>query len=274
MTQAGSSRRILPDGHILLHVAALLILAAAALPWPASAEDACAAPAAQADPGVTVDDATSNPLWRSRVAQTGTLLRSTDLRRVRLLLLGDSIIEAWPDRLLRIGLGPGQVLNLGVRGDTPQSLLRRLEGIPLGGALRPKAVMLLIGTNAIFPGRPPEDSVRDIADAVRSISARSPESRILLVGVLPRGANRADPVRTLIRRVDDALAGCADGTTVVYEDPGPLLLDTAGRLSDLMAYDYLHPSWHGYEVLSERLRGTIRRLLDQPDQTASMTAQR
>src|SRR5688500_7825073 len=67
---------------------------------------------------------------------------------VDLLLLGDSITEAWRGQkaLWAERFAPLKAANFGMSGDCTQHVLWRLRNGALDG-LKPKAVMLLIGTN-------------------------------------------------------------------------------------------------------------------------------
>jgi beta-glucosidase len=82
-----------------------------------------------------------------------------------------------------------------------------------------------------------------------------------MVGILPRGATAQDPFRASITAINALIARCADNRTVFYTDPGPMLLDGAGKLSDQIAYDRLHPTMVGYAILSAALEPQIRALM-------------
>jgi beta-glucosidase len=200
-----------------------------------------------------------NPPWRERVARLDQQLADADLSRFDLVFLGDSITEAWDPPLFSRNFGP-RALNLGVRGDTTQGMLWRLPRLRLGAALRPKLIVLLIGTNDTWPGGDPRKAAIGVGEVVRQIRARTPESRILLVGILPRGPDGSDPWRVMGAGMNRLIPACADGKKVFYADPGVGLVDSGGHLSPEIAGDLLHPTPRGYAILAAALGPQIRRL--------------
>ncbi|MDB5377793.1 MAG: lysophospholipase and related esterase, partial [Rubritepida sp.] len=96
---------------------------------------------------------------------------------------------------------------------------------------------------------------------VAKLQQLSPSSRILLLGLLPRGTTAADPVRPLVERTNQLIASCADGRRVLFANPGPLLLDGAGNLADYVSFDALHLTMVGYAILSTAIEPTIRQSL-------------
>ena len=191
----------------------------------------------------------------------------TDLARVRLLFLGDSIIERWDHDVFVRQYGPANPLNLGVSGDTTQGLLWRLLRTGLGRSLRPKLIILEIGTNNTYPGGDAAHVAIGIGEDVRAIRQLSPSTRILLLGLLPRlapvGSNTAG-ARAWRREGDDVnrlISACADDKTVFYANPGRALLKATQPPQDIEA-DYLHPTPLGYRILSDTLAGDVHRLLE------------
>jgi hypothetical protein len=65
---------------------------------------------------------------------------------VDFLLIGDSLVEMWPQEAWTASFPDTTVLNLGVGGDTTQNVLWRLSKMPLT-RIQPRRVALLIGTN-------------------------------------------------------------------------------------------------------------------------------
>jgi lysophospholipase L1-like esterase len=206
-------------------------------------------------------DFINEPNWRARVAQLDHEMANADLSRVRLLFLGDSITQGWSPQMFQQFYGHRAALNLGVSGDSTQGLLWRLAHSALGQSLRPRLVVLLIGTNNLWPGVHPENVALGIALAVRTIRQRSPDSRILLVGILPRGAEPTDPLRPIEAEVNELIAHCADGAHVFYADVSRLMVDAQGRLSDQVSFDFVHPTWVGYGILAAGLEPYIRQAL-------------
>jgi lysophospholipase L1-like esterase len=93
------------------------------------------------------------------------------------------------------------------------------------------------------------------------IHQRSPGTKILLLGILPRGATPADPLRAVNARVNALIARCADGKTVFYDDPGPAILDASGNITPEMSFDTLHLTPKGYAALAAAMEPEIKTLM-------------
>ncbi len=199
--------------------------------------------------------------WRAPVDALTARLRSLPLAQARMVFLGDSITQGWQPDVFRQFYQPRAPLNLGISGDLTQSLLWRLENGHWPGALQPGLVVLLIGTNNIGHGSRPEDVAVAIGRIIARLQGLAPEARILLLGVLPRGATPQDPMRLPIARLNQMIAACADNQRVFYSDPGSMMLDGQGALHEWVAFDRLHLSMVGYAMLAAGIEGHVRQLL-------------
>eukprot|EP01037_Dinobryon_pediforme_P006019 gene6019-6092_t len=186
----------------------------------------------------------SESYWQARMLQQEQEIARTDLARVRLVMLGDSLIEGWAPPVQQLFYGHRGMLNLGIGGDSTQGALWRIQRLRQTG-LQPQLFVLLIGTNNIWPAKAPEDVAAGVAEVVRQVREWSPQSRVLLLGLLPRGNDANDPLRTIQQQVNQMISRCADGNAVFYADPGALLLDAGGRIPDKIMPDKLHPNWIG-----------------------------
>ena len=238
----------------------MAMLASAVVGAPA-AEVCASLPARQTMPREAKPENLPDPHWLERTTKIEQQLPQPETGRAQLLFLGDSITQSWAPVVFDNFYAGRAALNLGVTGDYTQGLLWRLSRLPLGGALRPRLAVVLIGTNNTASGSRPEDTALGIAEVVRTIRRRSPQTRVLLLGLLPRGAQAADPLRAVNERVNALVASCADNRDVFYAAPGTMLPDRAGRLSEHIAFDGLHLTWLGYAILSTALEPDIRRLL-------------
>jgi beta-glucosidase len=176
----------------------------------------------------------------------------------RVLFLGDSITERWQLPLWDAkpvwdaNMAPRGVLNAGVSGDRTEHLLWRLDHGNLDGP-PPKGVVLLIGTNDLAHGRPPEVAAEGVRAVLLRLRQKLPDTRILLLGLWPRGATPDDPLRQEVLEVNRLIATCADGSTIVHADIGNVLLDRGGVLSRAISPDLLHFSGPGYQRLIPKL---------------------
>ena len=129
--------------------------------------------------------------------------------------------------------------------------------------MRPRLAVLLIGTNNIASGASPENVALGIAEIVRMIHERSSATRVLIVGILPRGGTVAEPLRAVAARANELAARCADGQTVFYADIGRYLLNAAGQLSPEVSMDSLHLTPVGYAIMAMALEPEIKRIMNE-----------
>src|SRR5262249_29418296 len=115
--------------------------------------------------------------------------------KIDLLFLGDSITQGWgQNEAWKKHYGPRNAANFGIGGDRTQHVLWRLDSGEIDG-IAPKVVVLMIGTNNVGSNKPEEiaEGVRAIVDKLR---AKLPKSKILLLGIFPRGATRGKDQET------------------------------------------------------------------------------
>lgn len=185
-------------------------------------------------------------------------------REVGLLLLGDSITRGWdkaPDEYKRV-FGPYNPANFGIGGDRTEHVLWRIENGELD-KIRPKVVMLMIGTNNI--GNKAEDITRGVTAVVDAIKAKLPQTKILLLGIFPRGDDPAKPAvasgRKKIDGVNANLAKLADGKQVRYLDIGHVFLDEKGVIPKEIMPDALHPTPAGYKRWADAVKPVIDEMM-------------
>ena len=208
---------------------------------------------AEAQPGMT-----DLPFWRDEVAVLNTKLPSLQLASRRLVFLGDSITASWDPGLFGQFYGARAPVLLGISGDGTQGVLARLP--QQWGPLHPRLVVLLIGTNNL-PYAQPDNIALGIAEIVRWIHAHSADTRVLIVGILPRGAGPGEPLRQAAMQVNQLVARCADNRTTYFADIGRELLDANGMLSTEVSFDALHLTPIGYAIVAATLEPEIKRIM-------------
>lgn len=140
-------------------------------------------------------------------------LAAQKMLRPSVVLIGDSITHFWagpPAAHLVNGpaawdrvFGKMPVLNMGFGWDRTQNVLWRIQQGEFEG-LHPKWIVVAIGTNNLTGTRnaranTPLEIVEGIGVLCRELLRRSPASRIVLMGVFPRGASAGDRFRRGIR---------------------------------------------------------------------------
>jgi lysophospholipase L1-like esterase len=132
------------------------------------------------------------PWWAERHARIVEHVRTRP--DVNLLLIGDSITQNYekanpPDEnflpIWQQFYAPRHALNLGFSGDTTANLLWRLTNGEIDG-LRPAVAILLIGTNNTGHDHQNADqTIAGIKNVIGTLAQRLPQTRILLLGILP-----------------------------------------------------------------------------------------
>ena len=246
--------------HPFLH--ALVCLAFVCAAGPGIASPGCPAlPARQPMPQEARPQSLAVPELRERSAPLSAQLSGQDLGAHRIVFLGDSITQGWDLGLWSMFWGEWSPLNLGLWGDRTQDVLWRLDHGQWPPSLKPDLVVLLIGTNNADQGSRPEDTALGIAEIIRVLHTRSPDSKILLLGIPPRGEDATSPERLVNARVNELIRRCGDDRRVIYLDPGRAMVDAAGHLSTHVMADRLHPTSLGYAILGGAIDARIRQLM-------------
>lgn len=193
---------------------------------------------------------------------------------VNVLFLGDSITDAWRrdgnmggKKVWDEHFAPLGAANFGIGGDRTQHVLWRIQNGELEG-LRPKVVVLLIGTNntgfeadGVTRRNQPADVIAGVAAVVEALRARAPESKILLLAIFPRGEHPDHPQRQQINQINPELAKLADGKTVQYLDIGDKFLAPDGTIPKEIMPDFLHLSAKGYEIWADAIKAPLAQLM-------------
>lgn len=218
----------------------------------------------------------------SRIAHE-ELVRKAKQGGIDVYFAGDSITRRWgtSDSQYRhfltnwtanfFGWNAG---NFGWGGDTVQNILWRLENGELDG-VHPKVIVLLAGTNNLGDAPATTDDATKVEEVVGGIAAilnvmrqKSPRATILLMGITPRqDRNGGVSLAATIHRINQRLAGLADGQRIRYLDINRQLADPEGRLYEGMTVDGLHLSVKGYQVWADALKPVLTELLGPPAKT-------
>lgn len=229
---------------------------------PALALVVCLAQAAAAAADRTKENPAVKPVpregaWLERHEQINARAREGN---VDLVFIGDSITQGWNDNeVWQKYYGSRQALNAGIGGDRTQHVLWRLDHGNIDG-LSPKVAVMMIGTNNSGADQPEQiaEGVQAIVDRLRG---KLPETKILLLGIFPRGADADDPRRQTNIAVNEIIRDLDDGQMVHYLDIGPAFLEEDGSLSKEIMPDLLHLSPKGYQIWAESIEPKVAELL-------------
>ncbi|MCK6489650.1 MAG: GDSL-type esterase/lipase family protein [Planctomycetes bacterium] len=183
--------------------------------------------------------------------------------QVDLVLLGDSITAGWnakDEPLWNERLKPLHACTLAIGGDRTENLLWRLRDGLVDG-LRPRAAMLMIGTNNITRGDSGEQIAAGITAIVAELRTRLPGTRILLLGIFPSGEKAGNERRLKADAANTIIARLHDGKTVFYRDIGPLLTTGDGSITREVMSDFLHPTEKGRRIWFDAVMGQLAELM-------------
>ncbi|MBX3151215.1 hypothetical protein KF728_13780 [Candidatus Obscuribacterales bacterium] len=181
---------------------------------------------------------------------------------IDLLFIGDSITEywlsdgksVWDSEFAKWNAG-----NFGISGDTTYGVLARLNEELAG--ISPKVTVLMIGTNDLSHGDPPETIANNIGEIVKTIKKRLPSTKILVLGILPRGYAK-DRVRRSIEKVNEITAKLDNGKDIKFLDIGNSFVDKAGDVPLEVMPDLLHLSAKGYKIWADCIRDYLTEWFD------------
>lgn len=203
--------------------------------------------------------------WRAVAKDVEATLEG---RNLKLLMLGNSITQGLGgarnsitsragEQAMDAAIGKGEWENAGISGDRTQHLLWRLKR---GNYNRchPKNVIITIGVNNLNAGDKTENVAEGILACAAEARRQMPDSRIIMLGVLPAGNPASGWMRKACDEVHAYLkAHQIDG--VEYVNPTAWFTLESGELNTaLYSKDNLHLSTEGYKVWSEKIAELIK----------------
>ena len=198
----------------------------------------------------------------------GSLLERTKKGSVNVMFFGDSITQGWTDptggkaewdkRFEPLGAA-----NYGIGGDSTRQVLWRIGRGETDG-LSPKLIVLKIGTNNLyddFNAGSDEEIAKGIETIVKTLHDKLPQTKVLLLGILPR---QNEYFSGRIARINALAAKLADGKSVRFLDIGSHFATTPGKgdvHEELYVGDKLHLSAKGYSVFAEAIQPPVTEMI-------------
>jgi N-acetylglucosamine-6-sulfatase len=184
--------------------------------------------------------------------------------KAQLVFLGDSITAGWRGQsaIWEASFGKYTPANFGIGGDRTQHVLWRVENGEFDG-IKPKAVVLMIGTNnSGTKENSPEEVAAGIRNIISAIHKRSAETKILLLGIFPRGAGDANnPGRDKNKAVNAIISKFHDGNKIHYLDFGTKFLEPDGTLTKEIMPDLLHLNAKSYQIWADAIAPSLEKLM-------------
>ncbi len=199
--------------------------------------------------------------WRTRHQQ---VLERNRTIKPEIVMIGDSITHYWAGepaapiarspRQWSAAFGNRTVTNLGFGWDRTENILWRLCNGELKG-IEPKVVVILAGTNNLDLNSA-EEIISGIDAICREIHKQLPQSKILLLGILPRADQYK--LKTNLDEVNHLMQiRLHDRNYIDVFDCGnsPRLPD--GTINTNLFLDGLHPNEQGYALLAKAIRPLV-----------------
>jgi lysophospholipase L1-like esterase len=245
------------------HVLQALLAAVAGLGWvafPGYAQDAGKKNVA------TTPESRPDKWWQDRHANMN---KQASEGTAELVFIGDSITQGWEGgeakKIWDENFGPMKPINLGISGDRTEHVLWRLANGNLG-KLKPKVAVIMIGTNNTghqSPGKyecSAAQTAEGITQIVKTLREKWPSTKILLLGVFPRGEKPDDKMRVQNAETNAIIQKLDDGKMVTYLDISKKFLQEDGALSKEIMPDLLHLNAKSYQIWADAITPKIKEL--------------
>jgi lysophospholipase L1-like esterase len=196
-------------------------------------------------------------------------LEQGKLGGVNLLFMGDVLTDNWRKPAPTGGkeiwdklYAPQGAANFGVGADKTQNVLWRIDHGELDG-LTPKVVVLLAGANNM--AYPADDILLGEMAIIQDIHQKLPNSKLLILGIFPRGLDPDNPVvadmRDKITKVNKGLAQLDDGQFTRFLDIGSKFVDDKGNIQTSLMPDGFHLDSDGYQTWSDSMADTLNDMM-------------
>jgi lysophospholipase L1-like esterase len=217
------------------------------------------------------DNPCIRPAPSARGNRHGALVERAKQGDFDIMLIGDSITDLLSAQQDPFGNSGGKaamdkhfagvkVANFGVSGDTTQGVLWGFQNGE-GQGHKPKAIMLMIGTNNAGSASGPEIAEGIGAD-ILELRKDFPDAKILLLAIFPRGAGPTDANRIKVEESNRIIARLHDGQHVFFMNINDKFLDPQGRLIGFRPSDNLHPVEQGFDIwlscVADTLKGWVK----------------
>ena len=180
---------------------------------------------------------------------------------VDLLFVGDSITGGWDQEIWIKNFSAYHPANFGIGGDHTGNVLWRLEN-GHANALKPKAVILLIGVNNFGNlHETPAQVFSGIKAVVKKLQKIYPAAKILVNGILPFEESAQSEKRAMVIKTNKMIATLNDNKHIFVRDYSAHFLQSDGTISKEVMKDFLHPTPKGYQIWVDAMLPDIQTLM-------------
>ncbi|MDP4131802.1 MAG: SGNH/GDSL hydrolase family protein [Bacteroidota bacterium] len=198
----------------------------------------------------------------ARYRDANEALKSSPAPGDRVVFMGNSITDAW------INASPeffekNHYVDRGISGQTSPQMLVRFRADVI--SLKPKAVLLLCGTNDIAGNTGPS-TLEMIEDNIMSMAelAKANKIKMILCSVLPAyqypWKPEIEPVEK-ITALNQWIKEYAEKNKFAYLDYYSSLVDDRKGMKSIYSKDGVHPNEAGYQVMEKLAEPLIKKLI-------------
>lgn len=185
---------------------------------------------------------------------------------IDILMIGDSITHGWETTGLTIWnryYAPRNGFNIGFSGDRTENVLWRIRNGAVDN-MQPKVVVLMIGTNNTgarlnYPASHTSEGIKSIVSELRR---RLPNTRILLLAILPRNLMADDEMRQRNDAVNLDIEKLKDGENIFFLNINKVFVHQNGQLNTDLMPDLVHPSTEGYRRWAAAMEPVLNDLMN------------
>ena len=190
--------------------------------------------------------------------------KTLDNKNLKVLFLGNSIMQGCGGTRQAVTYKPGKAAidsalgegvweTAGISGDRTQNLLWRIRHDNYNRCT-PQNIVIAIGINNLLSGN---NSAEDVADGIIAVVEESekafPQSKIIVLGLLPSGKEKESSIRLQCNSIHKLLNEHSF-TKAQYINPTAWFLADDGSIKDdLYLNDYIHLTTKGYHTLIAQL---------------------
>lgn len=174
------------------------------------------------------------------------------------VLLGDSITDFfnWYELFYDFSKTSGQaVYNRGISGDTTDRLLERLHENVL--SIKPRNIVVLIGTNDIGRGLPLSLSVENMENIIKVTKETCPDVNLIIEAVYPINEKMRDRFEKRsnkkINEMNKEFVKLCKKHDCVWIDFTDELMDKNENLKQEYTFDGLHINAQAYEIVAKNV---------------------
>ena len=184
------------------------------------------------------------------------------------MFIGDSITHAWDSSkasdIFKKNFGKWDPVNAGFSGDCTEHVLWRLDNGEFVN-ISPELCVIMIGTNNTgHKMQKPQEIADGVRAIIENIHKKSPDTKILLLAIFPRGAASNDPMRLNNSQTNVIISSYGEIYSFVeYLDINRKFLNEDGNLPKTVMPDLLHPNREGYVIWADAIKDKVYEIMEE-----------